>query len=205
MNQNLHPKKLFLSLKIVFLHTIFLLATVQLTIAQKPSGTVITGKVTDAQTSSPMTGVTVSVKGTKIGVSTDAEGNFSVSAPAGATLTFSYIGYKSLDIQAGSKKQINIQLQHASGQMQDVVVTALGISRERRSVGYSVTEVEGSTLTEARENSFVNGLEGKVAGGGNVSGVATGPNGATNVVIRGIAGMNREPSTPLCCQWHPIG
>ena len=74
------------------------------------------------------------------------------------------------------------------------MVTALGIKREKRSVGYSVSEVKGASLTEARENSFVNGLEGKVAGV-NVSGVSAGPNSASNVVIRGITSMtgNNQP------------
>ena len=76
-----------------------------------------------------------------------------------------------------------------------MVVTALGVTKERRSVGYSETTVKGATLTEARTNSFVNGLEGKIAGV-NVSGVATGPNSSTNVVIRGITSMTGS-SQPL--------
>jgi TonB-linked SusC/RagA family outer membrane protein len=79
-----------------------------------------------------------------------------------------------------------VQLEKATGQLQDVVITALNIKREKRSLGFSVTTVAGSSLTEARETNFVNGLAGKVAGV-SVSNVATGPGGSANVVIRGIS------------------
>ena len=82
----------------------------------------------------------------------------------------------------------------SSGSLHDVVVTALGIKKEKRAVGYSVSEVKGGSLTEVRNNSFVSGLEGRVAGV-NVSGVAAGPNGASNVIIRGITSLtgNSQP------------
>ena len=88
--------------------------------------------------------------------------------------------------KAGNQSAINITLSTESKSLEGVVVTALGIRRERRSLGYSVTTVAGSSLTEARETNFVNGLEGKVAGV-NVSNVATGPGGSANVVIRGVS------------------
>jgi TonB-linked SusC/RagA family outer membrane protein len=195
MKQNFYFTECIVVLKIAFLSTFTILLLSSIAVAQTPAAvTVIKGKVTDAQINTPLTGVSVGVKGTIAGVFTDANGNFSVSAGPASTLTFSYIGYKTTEILVGAQTVINVKLQPSSEQLNDVVVTALGITRERRSVGYSVSEIKGSTLTEARENSFVNGLEGKVAGV-NVSGVATGPNGATNVVIRGITSMtgNNQP------------
>jgi TonB-linked SusC/RagA family outer membrane protein len=153
---------------------------------QSPAVAVIKGKVTDAQTNEELTGVTVSVKGTSTTVQTDKNGNYSISAGPNAMLTFSYVGSKSTQIQVGNQSVINIKMHVLGEQLSDVVVTALGIKREKRSLGYSVTTVTGSSLTEARENNFVNGLEGKVAGV-NVSNVATGPGGSANVVIRGIS------------------
>ena len=146
---------------------------------------VIQGKVTDTL-SRPLIGVSVVVKGKTAGVFTDAGGAFSISADPSAVLIFSYVGYKSTQITVGAQTTITIQLQPSNEQLRDIVVTGLGIKREKRSLGYSVTTVEGSTLTEARETNFVNGLEGKVAGV-NVSNVATGPGGSANVVIRGIS------------------
>ena len=193
MNQNFYLTKCSVILKIAFLKTLILLLFSSAAIAQTP--TVVKGRVIDVQTNTPLPGVSVGIKGRKTGVYTDANGNFSISADPATTLTFSNIGYKTSEILVGNQTLINVKLQPSSEQLKDVVVTALGITRERRSIGYSVSEVKGSTLTEARENSFVNGLEGKVAGV-NVSGVATGPNGATNVVIRGITSMTGS-SQPL--------
>ena len=153
---------------------------------QAPAVSVIKGKVTDAQTNEALTGVSVGVKGTTKLVLTDKNGNYSISAGPTATLTFSYVGNKSTEILVGNQTVINIKLHESTEQLKDVVVTALGIKREKRSLGYSVTTVAGSSLTEARETNFVNGLEGKVAGV-NVSNVATGPGGSANVVIRGIS------------------
>ncbi len=195
MKQNIYLTKCNGVLRFVFLKAFIFFFLANNAFAQIPvTETVIKGKVTDAQLNKPLTGVSVTLKGTTTGTFTDANGNYSVSAGPGTTLIFSHIGYKSTEILIGSTSVINVGLQPSSEQLTDVVVTALGITRERRSVGYSVSEVKGSTLTEARENSFVNGLEGRVAGV-NVSGVATGPNGATNVVIRGITSMtgNNQP------------
>jgi TonB-linked SusC/RagA family outer membrane protein len=186
-------KKNFYALKINFIFkslaplAVFMLLFNSIGFAQNQATvTIIKGKVTDAQTNEALTGVTVAVKGTTTGVNTDINGNYTISAGAAATLTFSYIGYKTTEILAGNQTVINIKLQVSTEQLKDVVVTALGITKEKRALGYSVTEIKGSTLTEARETNFVNDLEGKVAGV-NVSNVATGPGGSANVVIRGIS------------------
>lgn len=144
----------------------------------------VKGRVTD-ENGQPLENVTVQVKGTRTTTLTNAEGYYSIAADEGATLIFSFVGYanKETAVTGGT---LNISLARSGKQMGEVVVTALGITKERRALGYSVTEIKGSTLTEARETNFVNGLEGKVAGV-NVSGVATGPGGSSNVVIRGIS------------------
>lgn len=148
--------------------------------------TVIKGQVTDAVSGNPLANVSVRIKETGKVVLTDETGKFSLTANADAKLIFSYVGYKNKEVAVNSQATINVTLEVESGQLNDVVVTALGIKRERRALGYSVTEVKGSSLTEARETNFVNSLEGRVAGV-NVSNVATGPGGSANVVIRGIS------------------
>lgn len=158
-------------------------------LAQTTPTITVTGKVTDAQTNEALTGVTVDIKGTTKGAFTDANGVYSIITDPSATIVFRYLGYKTTEVAVAGQTTINVKLQPSSEQLQDVVVTALNIKKERRALGYSVTEVKGSSLTEARETNFVNGLEGKVAGV-NVSNVATGPGGSANVVIRGISSIS---------------
>lgn len=153
------------------------------------TGNVVKGKVTDSSGVENIIGATAKVKGTNVAVKTNANGEYAIIAQPGATLVFSFVGYKPQEIVVtAGQTEINVKLQQVSEQLKDVVVTALGVTKERRAMGYSVTEVKGATLTEARENSFVNSLEGRVAGV-NVSGVGAGPNSASNVVIRGITSM----------------
>lgn len=189
MGKKFYSQKIINGLKLAALQTVVVLLFFSTAIAQnQPAPALIKGKVTDAETNEPLPGVTVSVKGTPTLVATDANGNYTISANAASTLTFSFIGYKTHEVPVGNQTAINIKLQTSTSQLKDVVVTALNIKKERRSLGYSVTEVKGTTLTEARETNFVNGLEGKVAGV-NVSNVATGPGGSANVVIRGISDL----------------
>ncbi|HEY9003056.1 MAG TPA: SusC/RagA family TonB-linked outer membrane protein [Mucilaginibacter sp.] len=190
MKQNLYYHKFHLPVKVFLLKTAIILLTACAAFAQ----TTIKGTVTDATTKEKIPGVTVKVKGASTVAATDVNGNYSISVPASATLVFSYIGYKAQEIAVANQTTINIQLAQEAGQLKDVVITALNQSKEKRAVGYSVSEVKGASLTEARENTFVNSLEGRVAGV-SVSGVSTGPNGASNVVIRGITNMtgNNQP------------
>jgi TonB-linked SusC/RagA family outer membrane protein len=148
----------------------------------------IRGKVTDSTTGQALSFVSIKVQGKQIATTTNQQGSFSIEANDNDVLIFSYIGYNSVSVRVGSQTSINVIMSQTSGTLHDVMVTALGITKAKRSVGYSVTEVKGNTITEARENSFVNSLEGRVAGV-NVSGVGAGPNSASNVIIRGITSM----------------
>lgn len=154
----------------------------------------VSGKVTDSATGAPLQLVSVKVKGKTTATATNQQGAYTITADANDVLVFSYVGYKNIEIDVDNRTSIDVQMTQGSNALSDVVVTALGIRKAKRSVGYSVSEVKGSSLTEVRTNSFVNGLEGKVAGV-NVSGVATGPNGASNVIIRGITSLtgNSQP------------
>ncbi|WP_022822511.1 SusC/RagA family TonB-linked outer membrane protein [Hymenobacter norwichensis] len=154
----------------------------------------ITGRVTDAATGQGLPGVTVLVKGTSIGASTSADGAYSLSVPASATtLTFSFIGYTSIDRPIGDASTVSVGLTTDTKQLGEVVVTALGREEQKRSLGYAVQEVQGADLTQARESNVVNSLAGKVAGV-QVSN-STGASGSSSrIVIRGaksIAGNNQ--------------
>ena len=205
MKKNLYTLKLNAALKTVALLAMFFLLLSNAAFAVKHLDVIqVKGKVTDAATNETLPGVTVKVKGTTQAVATDANGNYSIATVNGATLIFSFIGYTPKDVVVGSNTVINVNLALASEQLGEVkITTALGISKEDRAIGYSVSTVKGASLTEVRQNSFVNSLEGRVAGV-NVSGVATGPNGATNVIIRGLTSLtgNNQPlyilnGTPL--------
>lgn len=140
----------------------------------------------------PLIGVNVLEKGTGNGTVTDFDGNFSLNVSEGATLELSYTGYQTQEFTVGAQSYFDISL--SEGELLDeVVVTALGIERSERALAYSVTEIEGETLTTAREVHVGNALAGKIAGV-NVTSPATGPGGSSRIVIRGnnnISGNNQ--------------
>ncbi|WP_310391984.1 SusC/RagA family TonB-linked outer membrane protein [Hymenobacter sp.] len=154
----------------------------------------VTGKVTDAKNGA-LPGVTVLVRGTTQGASTDAGGNFSVTAADTAALVISSVGYQPQTIRVGGQSVIDVVLSESSEALNEVVVTALNVSRERKTLGYSVTEVRGETLTQARETNVANSLVGKVAGL-NVNSTAGGPGSSSNVLIRGVSSLN-QTNQPL--------
>ncbi len=153
----------------------------------------ITGRVTDTG-GEPLIGVNILEKGTQNGTISDIDGNYSLEISGyPAILVFSYTGYAPIEENVEGRTVVNISLEEGLA-LDEVVVTALGISREKKALGYSVEEVDGSELTEARENNVIKQLSGKVAGV-NVTNAATGPAGSSRVVIRGNSslGGNNQP------------
>lgn len=154
----------------------------------------ITGKVI-ATNGNPLPNVSVLIKGTKKGVTTNSSGEFSIEATKGSTLVFSFIGFESKEIVVGSESTIDVVLNESQANLNEIVVTALGVKKERRAVGYSVTEVKGEELTKAREVNVMNSLVGKVAGL-NVGSTTGGPGSTSNVVIRGVSSLT-QTTQPL--------
>lgn len=162
--------------------------TTAISAMQKTLALQITGRVTDNTGALP--GVTVRIKGAAIATSTGTDGRYSISVPDGNTvLVFSSIGYLTQEIVVGNRKTIDVRLQEESNKLNEVVVTALGISRQRKALAYSVTEVKGDEFTQARENNVANALTGKVAGV-NATGLSTGPGGSSRVIIRGNGSLS---------------
>ncbi len=154
--------------------------------------TAVTGVVTDA--TGPVIGASVIEKGnTTNGTITDLDGKFTLNVRPGATLVISYIGYKTVEI-AASKKPLKIVMSEDSKVLKEVVVTALGIKRERKALGYGVDEVKGEALTKAKETNVINSMAGRVPGLV-VSQTAGGPSGSTRVILRGSTEMtgNNQP------------
>jgi len=144
----------------------------------------ITGTVRD-DNGQPVIGATIAARGSNAATQTNSEGNFSITVPNGAkTLSITSIGFTPQEVSISGQSSISVSLGTSSSKLSEVVVTALGIQRTSKSLGYSITTVGGENLTQAREISVVNSLEGRVAGV-NVSKIASGPGASTRVVIRG--------------------
>jgi len=173
--------------KLAFTLTLFLICGVQLVFAQK----VVTGKVTDATDGTSLPGVNVSIKGTNLGTTTGVSGEYSLRIPANAkTLVFSFVGYDKQEIPVGSTSVINAQLKVSSIALNEVVVTALGISREKKSLGYASQEVKGDNIAAVKNSNFMNSLSGKVAGVQIKKNTNMG--GSTNVVMRGSKSLTNS-------------
>lgn len=153
----------------------------------------VTGKVTSADDGSALPGVNVLVKGTTNGTTTGVDGGYSLPVSDAATLVFSFIGFTTQEVEVGSRSEINVSMASDVKQLGEVVVTALGIEREERSLGYAVQEVSGESLEKAREVNVVNSLAGRVAGV-QITGGSGNMGGSSRILIRGansIAGNNQ--------------
>ena len=152
----------------------------------------VTGTVTD-EDGVPLPGATIVVLETNEGVSTDFDGNYSISAEEGQTLQFSFVGYQSMDQQVGESSIVNISMS-AGNALDEVVVTSLGISRQKRSLSYAAQNVEAEGIDESRANgNLVNSLQGKVAGI-SITTTSQGVNSQSRVILRGnrsIAGSSQ--------------
>lgn len=178
--------------KILRIHLTFLL----LLCCAFASAQSVTGRVVSAAEGSSIPGVSVVLKGTTVGTSTDADGRFVINSPEVSTgaLVFSFIGYATQEIAVQNQTVINVTLQDDVTTLSEVVVTALNIEKEKKALNSGVAVVGGADLIQARTNNLVNGLVGRVAGL-NVTSTATGAAGSSRVVIRGNTSIsdNNQP------------
>ncbi len=151
----------------------------------------VTGKVTD-QSGLRLPGVTVVVKGTTTGTLTDMNGDFSLTGIAdNATLQFSFIGMKTQELNRGGKSALSVVMQMETIEVADVVITALGIKREKKALGYSVGEVKGELLTETPQTNVLNSLQGKVSGV-RISQMDGTVGSSVNIIIRGAKSLSND-------------
>ena len=154
-------------------------------------GVQVTGNVTSADDGSALPGVSVVVQGTTIGAVTDFEGNYSITVPdASATLMFSFVGMLTQEIVLGGQTVLDIVLESSSTELDEVVVTALGISREKKGLGYAVSEVQGEELNQALQTDAISALSGRVAGVQVSSSNNLG--GSSRITIRGSNSITQE-------------
>ena len=155
----------------------------------------ITGKVISAEDGTPLPGVNVVLKGTSTGTVTDADGGFSLSVPSnGGTLIFSFIGLTSQEVEIGDKSIVDVQMAQDVQQLGEVVVTAAGIERERKSLGYRLESVSGSKVQQVSEADPLRALQGKVAGV-NIIASSGVPGSSTRITMRGNRSLlgNNQP------------
>ena len=189
MNKKLH----------YFLMIVSLLC-LQLAVAQS---TTVSGTVAD-ESGTPLPGVNVVEKGTSNGTSTDFDGNYTINVSSGATLVFSSLGYSTREIPVGGQSTINVTLTEDASQLDEVVVTALGIRKETKALGYSLTEVGGEELSTIKTPNAINSLQGKIAGV-NISQNATGAAGSSRVIIRGSSSLSGNNQPLYVVDGIPIG
>ncbi len=148
-------------------------------------------------------GVSIVVKGTKMGTTSDGAGKYTINAPDNGTLVFTFVGYDTQEIPVNNQSTIDVNLAPAANNLTDVVVTAFGISKEKKALVYSVSTVKGSEFTEARETNVANALTGKIAGV-DATQVASGPGGSSRIVIRGNGSFNSNQQPLYVVNGLPI-
>lgn len=155
---------------------------------------VVRGKVSDTR-GETLPGVSVKIKGTSMGTSTDVNGNYSLSVNENATLVFSYIGFVSKEVLVSNQTSINVVLTESTAALSEVVVTALGIEREKRSLTYSTQSISTEELAEARELNVTTSLQGKVPGI-SITSAGSGVGASNRIVLRGNRSISGD-SQPL--------
>lgn len=152
-------------------------------------GRTVSGNVTAREDGTSMLGVNVVVKGTTLGTITNSEGYYELEVPASYdTLQFSFIGYTALEEQIRGRTVVDVILEESIESIDEVVITALNLAKNKSSLGYAVSRVDASEVTKAKENNVMNSLAGKVAGL-QITKSPSGVDGSTRVVLRGVASL----------------
>ena len=162
----------------------------------------VSGTVTDPA-GAPVVGATVLVEGTTIGSTTDASGHFSLNAPEDAKLNISFIGYEPQQVDVAGRTHIPVSLKEDSHTIDDVVVTAMGITRSEKTLGYSVSTVKSDELTKARDGNILNALSGKVAGV-NISSSSGTAGGSSRIIIRGQSSLGSSGQPLFVIDGMPV-
>lgn len=187
------------------LHYFLMLVSLLCLQAMTAQQTRISGTVTDADTGDPLPGINVVEKGTRNGTSTDFDGNYTISvADDSAVLVFSAIGFTTREVSVSGQSTINVTLAEDVELLGEVVVTALGIKKETKALGYSLTEVGGEEIATIKTPNAINALQGKIAGV-NITQNSTGAAGSSRVIIRGNSSLTGNNQPLYVVDGIPIG
>ncbi|MCI4668349.1 MAG: SusC/RagA family TonB-linked outer membrane protein [Bacteroidia bacterium] len=164
----------------------------------------VSGTVTDAESGDPLQGVAVLIKGTTVGMFTDNNGKYTLEVPEGnTTLLFTFLGKKTVEQSIDGRSTINVKLEPDFLAIDEVVVTAVGLEANRRSLGYSIQNVKSDDIVNARETNLVNALNSKVAGVTVVSSSGS-PGSSANIRIRGSVSVNGSNAPLFVVDGVPI-
>ena len=163
----------------------------------------VTGRVISGKDQQPIPGVNILVRNTQLGTTTDGSGNFTLNIPPNAALVFSAIGYTGVTQTIGNQTQLTVTLQEAEQSLGEVVVTALGIKKEAKRLGYATAIVNPDQITTNRTVNFMNALQGKIAGV-NISSLGTGAAGTSKIRIRGQSSFSGQNSPLIVINGVPI-
>ncbi len=150
----------------------------------------VTGKVTD-KSGQPAIGVSVMIEGTRTGVATDIDGAYSIDAPANGVLLFSAIGMESQKVSVNKRSVINVTMNDSSVFLEELVVTAMGIKKEKKALGYSVQDIKGEEILKNKTSNVINSLSGKIAGV-NVTQSSGAAGTGASILIRGGTSLERD-------------
>ncbi len=150
----------------------------------------VSGQVVDSENGETIPGAHVLIKGSSTGTITDIDGNFNILVPDGETiLVFSFMGYAPIKIPSAGQTYIRVSLEESREKIEEVVITALNISREKSSLGYSLTQVGSEEINQVKQSNPINSLAGKVAGL-QISSTPSGIDGSSRVVLRGVSSIS---------------
>ena len=178
--------------KMIGLRSILAAVALLLTTAMFAQNLTVKGVVKDPD-GAPLPGATVFVPGTNNGVVTDVDGNFAIQVPSNSSLEVSFVGYTTKTIKVGTTAAFQTVVLEDSEQLTEAVVTALGVAREKKTVGYAIQDVKGDALLEAHETNITNALTGKIAGVDIVRS-SNGPGASSKIILRGnnsLTGLNQ--------------
>lgn len=167
-----------------------------------PREETVTGTVIDS-TGEPAIGVSVMIKGTNLGAVTDLDGNYTIKVRPGDVITYSYTGCAPQEVTVDPGANYNIALVESTTQLDEVVVTALGIRREQKSLSYNVQQITGDQLVENKDANFINSLAGKVAGV-NINASSSGVGGISKVVMRGTKSIMQSSNALYVIDGMPM-
>lgn len=149
----------------------------------------VSGIATSAEDGLPMPAVAVAVEGTATGTTTDLDGAYTISVPSNGSLVFSFMGYETATVKVNGRKVINVVLTPGSIEIEDVVITAMGIKRSEKAIGYAASTIKGDEISSKRANDIMSSLAGKVAGV-QIASTSSDPGASQSVIIRGVSSLS---------------
>ncbi|MBI3717663.1 MAG: SusC/RagA family TonB-linked outer membrane protein [Sphingobacteriales bacterium] len=185
--------------KLLGLSLLLLIASVQLAAQSKT----LAGRVIDSKTNSGLPNVSVIVKNSGAGTKTDNDGKFSIVVSPDDVLIFSMVGYSSTQVRVGGKNSLEVLLEQQGTQLSEVVVTALGISKDRRTLGYATQSVKNEALVDKGDGSLLNALQGKIAGA-DITGASGAAGASTSILLRGITSFSGSQSPLFVVDGIPV-